>query len=121
VRLVAQVVVDQLDVEVEFADILKSSAGVVEAGSSTPGSEAVLPPNGTAWLSATFRVLATCPSPLAVQFSVRYRTTGGRAQRSWRGSQTYGRSHTPGARAAPRQLVALAFIEERDFRHKRWG
>ena len=53
-----------------------SSAGVVEAGSSSPGSAAVLPPDGTAWLSATFRVLATCPSPLPVQFSVSYRDNG---------------------------------------------
>jgi hypothetical protein len=53
-----------------------SSDGVVEAGSSTPGSAAVLPPNGTAWLSATFRVPATCPSPLPVQFSVSYRDNG---------------------------------------------
>jgi hypothetical protein len=51
---------------------VKSSAGVVEAGSSAPGSAAVLPPNGTAWLSATFRVPAACPSPLPVQFSVSY-------------------------------------------------
>jgi hypothetical protein len=53
-----------------------SSAGVVMAGSSTPGSAAVLPPNGTAWLSATFRVPATCPSPLPVQFSVSYQDNG---------------------------------------------
>src|ERR1700733_4421761 len=49
---------------------VRSSTGVVEAGSSTPGSAAVLPPNGTAWLSATFRVLPTCPHPLPVQISV---------------------------------------------------
>jgi hypothetical protein len=53
-----------------------SSAGVVEAGSSTPGSAAVLPPDGTAWLSATFRVLAACPSPLPLEFSVSYRDNG---------------------------------------------
>jgi hypothetical protein len=53
-----------------------SSAGVVEVGSSTPGSAAVLPPNGTAWVSATFRVLATCLSQLPVQFSVRYQDNG---------------------------------------------
>ena len=55
---------------------VKSSAGVVEAGSSTPGSAAVLPPNGTAWLSATFGVLAACPSSLPVQFSVSYQENG---------------------------------------------
>jgi hypothetical protein len=55
---------------------VKSSGGVVESGSSTPGSAAVLPPNGTAWLSATFRVPATCPSPLPVQFSVSYQDNG---------------------------------------------
>jgi hypothetical protein len=53
-----------------------SSAGVVESGSSTPGSATVLPPNGTAWLSATFRVPAGCPSPLPVQFSVSYQDNG---------------------------------------------
>jgi hypothetical protein len=53
-----------------------SSAGVVEVGSSTPGSAAVLPPDGTAWLSATFQMLATCPSPLPVQFSVGYQDNG---------------------------------------------
>ena len=51
---------------------VKSSAGVVEVGSATPGSAAVLPPNGTAWLSVTFRVLVGCPSPLPVLFSVSY-------------------------------------------------
>ncbi len=51
---------------------VKSSTGVVEVGSSTPASAAVLPPNGTAWLSATFRVLVGCPSPLPVQFNVSY-------------------------------------------------
>jgi hypothetical protein len=55
---------------------VKSSAGVVEVGSAPPGSAAVLPPNGTAWLSATFRVLVGCPSPLPVQFSVRYQENG---------------------------------------------
>ncbi len=55
---------------------IKSSAGVVEVGSATPGDAAVLPPNGTAWLSATFRVLVACPSPLPVQFNVRYQDNG---------------------------------------------
>ncbi len=55
---------------------IKSSTGVVEVGSATPASAAVLPPNGTAWLSATFRVLVACPSPLPVQFSVSYRENG---------------------------------------------
>ena len=55
---------------------VKSSAGVVEVGSATPAGAAVLPPNGTAWLSATFRVLVACPSPLPVQFSVRYQENG---------------------------------------------
>jgi hypothetical protein len=55
---------------------VKSSTGVVEVGSATPGGAAVLPPNGTAWLSATFRVLVACPSPLPVQFSVSYQKNG---------------------------------------------
>ena len=55
---------------------VKSSTGVLEVGSSTPASAAVLPPNGTAWLSVTFRVLVACPSPLPVQFSVSYRENG---------------------------------------------
>jgi hypothetical protein len=55
---------------------VKSSTGVVEAGSTTPASAAVLPPNGTAWLSATFRVLASCPNPLPLQFSVSYQENG---------------------------------------------
>jgi hypothetical protein len=48
----------------------------VSSKSETPGGAAVLPPNGTAWLSATFRVLVACPSRLAVQFSVSYRENG---------------------------------------------
>jgi hypothetical protein len=55
---------------------VKSSTGVVEVGSSTPGGAAVLQPNGTAWLSVTFRVLVACPSPLPVQFSVSYQQNG---------------------------------------------
>jgi hypothetical protein len=55
---------------------VKSSAGVVEVGSATPAGAAVLPPNGTAWLSDTFRVLVACPSPLPVQFSVSYQENG---------------------------------------------
>jgi hypothetical protein len=55
---------------------VKSSTGVVEVGSATPAGAAVLPPNGTAWLSATFRVLVACPSPLPVQFSVGYQENG---------------------------------------------
>ena len=55
---------------------VKSSTGVVEVGSATPGDAAVLPPNGTAWLSVTFRVLVACPSSLPVQFKVGYRESG---------------------------------------------
>jgi hypothetical protein len=55
---------------------IKASTGVVVVGSATPGSAAVLPPNGTAWLSATFRVLVACPIQLPVQFSVSYRENG---------------------------------------------
>jgi hypothetical protein len=55
---------------------VKSSTGVVLAGSSTPGSATVLPPSGTVWLSATFKVLTACPSPLSVQFSVSYQENG---------------------------------------------
>jgi hypothetical protein len=49
---------------------------VVEVGSATPAGAAVLPPNGTAWLSATFQVLEACPSPLPVQFNVSYQENG---------------------------------------------
>jgi hypothetical protein len=56
--------------------IIKSSTGVVEVGSSAPGSAAVLPPNSTAWLSATLRVLVACPSQLPVQFSANYQENG---------------------------------------------
>lgn len=56
--------------------IFKSSGGEVEAGYATPGGAAVLPPNGTAWLSATFRVLVACPSRLAVRFGVSYQENG---------------------------------------------
>ena len=55
---------------------VKSSTGVVEVGSATPAGAAVLPPNGTAWLSVTFRVLVACPRPLPVQFSVSYQENG---------------------------------------------
>ena len=55
---------------------VKSSTGVVEVGSGTPAGAAVLPPNGTAWLSATFRVLVACPRPLPLQFSVGYQENG---------------------------------------------
>jgi len=50
---------------------IKASTGEVETGSST-----VLPPNGTAWLSVTFKVLVACPGPLPVQFSVSYQENG---------------------------------------------
>jgi len=56
--------------------LVKSSTGVVEVGSSTPGGAAVLPSNGTAWLSATFQVLVACPSTLPVQFTVTYQQDG---------------------------------------------
>ena len=55
---------------------VKSSTGVVEVGSATPGDAAVLPPNGTAWLSVTFRVLVPCPRSLPVQFRVGYQENG---------------------------------------------
>jgi len=56
--------------------LVRSSTGVVEVGSATPGDAAVLPSNGTAWLSATFQVLVACPSMLPVQFSVSYQQNG---------------------------------------------
>jgi hypothetical protein len=43
-----------------------------EEEGGTPGGAVILPPNGTTWLSVTFRVLAACPRPLPVQFSVSY-------------------------------------------------
>jgi hypothetical protein len=55
---------------------VKSSTGEVIEGSAIPTGAAVLPPNGTAWLSATFQVLVTCPRPLSVQFSVGYQENG---------------------------------------------
>jgi hypothetical protein len=55
---------------------VKSSTGEVIEGSSIPTGAAVLPPDGTAWLSATFQVLVTCPRSLSVQFSVGYRENG---------------------------------------------
>jgi hypothetical protein len=56
--------------------IIKSSTGEVEVGSAAPGSAGILPPNGTAWISATLRVQVACPSQLPVQFSVRYQGSG---------------------------------------------
>jgi hypothetical protein len=55
---------------------VKSSDGVVEVGSATPGGALALPPDGTAWLSVTVRVLVACPSALPVQFSVGYQENG---------------------------------------------
>jgi len=49
---------------------IKVPSGAVGAVSAI--GVAVLPPYGTAWLSATFRVLVACPRPLPVLFSVRY-------------------------------------------------
>lgn len=56
--------------------IIKSSTGAVVMGSATPGGAAVLPPNGTAWLSVTFQVQVACPKPLPLQFSVSYQQSG---------------------------------------------
>jgi hypothetical protein len=47
-----------------------------EVGAVSAAAVAVLPPNGTGWLSATFRVLVACPHPLPVQFSVSYQENG---------------------------------------------
>ncbi len=64
---------------------VKSSVGVVEAEARLRGA-AVLPPNGTAWLSATFRVPWRarvgwqCSSALATG------RTGGRTRCNWRDS-----------------------------------
>jgi hypothetical protein len=55
---------------------VKSSTGAVIEGSAMPTGAAVVPPDGTAWLSATFQVLVTCPRPLSVQFSVGYQQNG---------------------------------------------
>jgi hypothetical protein len=43
-----------------------------EVGAVSAAGAAVLPPNGTVWLSVTFRVLVACPRPLPVHFSVSY-------------------------------------------------
>jgi hypothetical protein len=55
---------------------IKSSTGEVMVGSATPEGASVLPPNGTAWLSVTFRVLIACPATLPVQFTVSYQQNG---------------------------------------------
>jgi len=59
---------------------IRASTGQAEPGSTTPGgvmpSGPVLPPNGTAWLSVTFRVMVACPQPLPVQFSISYQENG---------------------------------------------
>ena len=47
-----------------------------EVGAVSAAAASVLPPDGTAWLSVTFRVLVACPGPLPVQFSVSYRENG---------------------------------------------
>jgi hypothetical protein len=78
-----------------------SSTGVVEEGSSTPGSAAVLPPDGTAWLSATFRVLATCPTPLPVQFSVSYRGNGRTGTAQLAGFSDLGQVTPTGCKSSP--------------------
>ena len=54
-----------------FIGVPSGEVGAVSAAGAT-----VLPPNGTAWLSVTFRVLVACPRPLPVQFSVRYLENG---------------------------------------------
>jgi hypothetical protein len=60
--------------------VFSASTGEAESGSATPGgavpSGNVLSPDGTAWLSVTFRVLVACPRPLPVQFSVSYQENG---------------------------------------------
>jgi hypothetical protein len=55
---------------------VKSSTGEVIEGSAIPTGAAVLPPNGTAWLSATFQVQVPCPRALSLQFSVGYHQNG---------------------------------------------
>ena len=54
-----------------FIGVPSGEVGAVSAAGAT-----VLPPNGTAWLSVTFRVLVACPRLLPVQFSVRYLENG---------------------------------------------
>ena len=54
-----------------FIGVPSGEVGAVSAAGAT-----VLPPNGTAWLSVTFRVLVACPRPLPVQFSVSYLENG---------------------------------------------
>ena len=54
-----------------FIGVPSGEVGAVSAAGAT-----VLPPNGTAWLSVTFRVLVACPRRLPVQFSVRYLENG---------------------------------------------
>jgi hypothetical protein len=47
-----------------------------EVGAVSAAGVAVLPPDATAWLSVTFRVLVACPHPLPVKFSVSYQENG---------------------------------------------
>ena len=47
-----------------------------EVGAVSGAGAAVLPPNGSAWFSVTFRVLVACPQPLPVHFSVAYKANG---------------------------------------------
>ena len=54
-----------------FIGVPSGEVGAVSAAGAT-----VLPPNGTAWLSVTFRVQVACPRRLPVQFSVRYLENG---------------------------------------------
>jgi hypothetical protein len=79
---------------------IRSSSGVVEVGSATPGGATVLPPDGTAWLSATFRVLAACPSPLPVRFSVSYQQNGRADTKQLPGFPDLGQIAQTGCKAA---------------------
>jgi hypothetical protein len=79
---------------------LRSSSGAVEVGSATPGGADVLPPDGTAWLSATFQVLAACPSPLPVQFSVGYQANGRSGTERLPGLPDLGQVASSGCKAA---------------------
>ena len=54
-----------------FIGVPSGEVGAVSAADAT-----VLPPNGTAWLSVTFRVLVACPHPLPALFSVGYKENG---------------------------------------------
>ena len=50
--------------------------GSLQTGPFGPGTEVMLEPNETTWLTVIFLVRFACPTPLPVQFSVGYLEKG---------------------------------------------